>query len=147
MAFVQHVDTADSRAVFDSLSSVDQDDIYRRMATRRVLDHEATITHGRFLQFSAPTVIAKVFTQFPELFFDGRCWDESYSTIDYGRAAATDEAQEQIRRQYQSLLADAVWLADQDPNDLQRVSRARLLRAQLALELLSPVVRAEELAS
>jgi len=43
-----------------------------------------------------------------------------------------------VKRYYESLLADAVWLADQDATDLTEVNRARLLRAQLALDLLAP---------
>jgi len=43
------------------------------------------------------------------------------------------------------LLVDAVWLADQDPDDLAEAGRGRLLRGALALELLaSDRVRPEE---
>ena len=79
----------------------------------------------------------------PELFFDGRYWDVEYATLDYGRATATEAAQAQILRYYASLLTDAVWLAEQDPTDLAEASRARLLRAALALELLTANVARE----
>ena len=66
--------------------------------------------------------------------------DDAYATLDYGRPLATEAAQNQVVRYYQSLLADAVWLADQDASDLADAHRPRLLRAQLAMELLAPTV-------
>ena len=51
--------------------------------------------------------------------------------------ATTEEARLQLVRYYSSLLTDALWLGDHDPNELSEASRARLLRAALALELLA----------
>ena len=81
--------------------------------------------------------VAAFFEKHPELFFDGRHWDAPYSVLDYGDAAATEEARLQVVRYYSSLLTDALWLGEHDPNELSEASRARLLRAALALELLA----------
>jgi hypothetical protein len=90
------------------------------------------------LAYAPPRVVSDFFSNHPELFLDGKCWDDAFATLDYGRPLATQEAQTQVKRYYESLLADAVWLADQDATDLTDVNRARLLRAQLALDLLAP---------
>ena len=74
----------------------------------------------------------------PELFFDGKCWDDAYGTLDYGVASATQEAQARVLKHYEALIADTVWIADQDTVDASETERARLLRAQLAVDLLTP---------
>ena len=77
------------------------------------------------------------FEEHPELFLDGRYWDTEFASLDYSTSTATEEAREWIVRYYSSLLTDAVWLAEQELADLSIASRARLLRAAMALELLS----------
>jgi hypothetical protein len=57
--------------------------------------------------------------------------------LDYGHAAATEEARFSLARYYESLLEDVVWLAGKDTSDLASAPRARLLRAALALDLLT----------
>jgi Molecular chaperone, HSP90 family len=133
-----NVDATDAVALFNDLPTNDQDAIFQRMATRSAGNPQAVIAEARFLEYAPPRVIGDFFGAHPELFLDGRCWDDSYATLDYGRPLATQEAQSQIVRYYESLIADAVWLAGQDAGDLTGASRARLLRAQLAIELLSP---------
>ena len=73
-------------------------------------------------------MILDFFKANPELFFDGRCWEDAYSTLDYGHAFANQEAQRQVVQYYAALLADAVWMAEQDAGDLSQHSKARLLR-------------------
>ena len=51
---------------------------------------------------------------------------------------ATDEARARLLSHYGGLLADAVWLAQQAPVDLEAMSRERLMRASLAIALLAP---------
>jgi hypothetical protein len=134
----RNVDATDAASLFNDLPASDQDAIFQRMATRAVGNPQAIIAHGKFLEFAPPRVIRDFFSAHPELFLDGNCWDDSYATIDYGRPLATQEAQTQVVRYYESLLADAVWLAGQDASDFTGPSRGRLLRSQVALELLAP---------
>ena len=78
------------------------------------------------------------------LFFDGKVWDAEFRTLDYGNPTATQEARNQLTRYYSSLLTDAIWLAEHDPADLANSSRARLLRASVALDLLAESLPSEE---
>ena len=103
-----------------------------------------SIAEGRFLEFAPRKTLLKFFEKHAELFFDGKFWDTTYSGLDYGSALATEEARAQVVRYYSSLLTDAIWLAEQDTSELAAASRARLLRASLALELLAPTGQTEE---
>ncbi len=135
-----NVDTSDALALFGELPSPDQDSIFQKMAMRAAGNPQAIIAEGRFLEYAPLQVISDFISGHPEIFLDGRCWDDAYATLDYGRPAATQAAQAQVVRYYESLLADAVWLADQDASDLADAHRPRLMRAQLAIELLGPTV-------
>ena len=73
----------------------------------------------------------------PELFFDGRHWNEQYQTLDYHSPAITNEARRRTLEHFLSLLEDVVWLEELDPADAALYGRERLLRAALALELLA----------
>lgn len=107
------------------------------MAARAVRDPSA-LSEGHFLEFAPRKTLLNFFQRHPELFLDGKYWDEPYPSLDFGSASATEEARARIARHYLTLLTDAVWLADNDPTELADASRSRLLRASLALELLVP---------
>ena len=134
----QRLDPEDGRVLFEEFSPSEQDAILHKMATRQLANPQAAIAAGRFLEYAPRTSILKFFSRNPELFFDGHYWDECYSELDYGRPSATEEAKAQLVRYFEGLLADAIWLADQDVDDLAAADRARLLRATLSLELLAP---------
>ena len=136
------VDTDDRQTLFmEDLTTGQQDGIYRIMAARSVVNPSAAVLEGRFLEYAAPHVVLAFVEAHPELFLDGRCWEDSYSTLSYPTEAAGDEARHRVHRHYVTLLSDAVWLAEQEPDDLAATSRARLLRASLAVELLAPLER------
>jgi hypothetical protein len=131
----RNVQPDDSLTIFRELLTTEQEAILAKMATVAVGNPQQAINDGRFLQFAPKQTIMNVFERYPELFLDGRYWDTPYASIDY--ASQTEAAKAQIVRYYTGLLADAIWLAEQDPADLAELSRARLLRASLALDLLS----------
>jgi hypothetical protein len=108
------------------------------MATRSVPNPQQVISEGRFLEFAPPKVIVDFFVAHPDLFFDGHCWEDSYADLDYLNSAATEEARKRVVQYYEALLADAVWLSEQDAADLEVAPRERVLRATLAIELLAP---------
>ena len=137
-AISKRLDIAEASALFDEFSVSEREAILRKMATRPLADPQAAITAGRFLEYAPRTSILSFFSRHPELFFDDLYWDAPYSELDYGRPSVTDEAKSQLVRHYESLISDAIWLADQDVDDLAAVDRTRLLRASLALELLLP---------
>ena len=128
----------------EELTVAQQEAIYGAMAIRSVSRPDTAVTEGRFLEFAAPYVVLKFVEEHPELFFDGRCWDEPYSTLSYPTDTTTDEARERVRRRYVALLSDAVWLAEHEPDDLAVASRERLLRASLAVDLLAPVAEDDD---
>jgi len=141
-SLTRNVQADDSLTIFRNLLSTDQEAILARMATVAAGNPQQAINDGRFLQFAPRRAILAVFERYPELFLDGRYWDTPYATIDYG--SQTEAAKTQIVRYYVGLLNDAVWLAEQDPGDIAELSRARLLRASLALDLLATAQETED---
>jgi hypothetical protein len=128
----------DGSALYSELTPEEQEAISQKMAIKGVKNPQQRIAGGRFLEFAPRVTLLNFFERHPEFFFDGRYWNDEYETLDYGRVAATDEARSRLVRQYLNLLSDVVWLDEQDPSDLALLaSRARLLRAKLAIELLS----------
>ena len=134
----ERLDPEDGRVLFEEFSPSEQEAILQKMATRQLANPQTAIAAGRFLEYAPRTSVLKFFSRHPELFFDGQYWDEGYSELDYGRPSATEEAKAQLVRHFVGLLADAIWLAEQDVDDLAAADRARLLRASLSLELLAP---------
>lgn len=115
------------------------------MASRGVSTPQSAIDDGSFLEFATPRIVVEFVADHPEFFFDGNYWDMPYASIAYSHAAAKEEAQARTLAFYRALLSDVMWLAEADTSDLQRASRARLLRAALAMDLLAPTVGDEEL--
>lgn len=126
--------------LFAELGDQEKAVITRRMASRGVPDHKAVIAEGRFLEYAEPQSIRGFFNRHPELFFDGCYWDDAFKALDFGSAAVNAEARDRVRSRYDAYLVDAVWLADQAPNDLERVDRDALVRATCSLRLLRPDV-------
>lgn len=142
-SLTRNIASGDGRALFGELTMTEQEAIQTKMATRAVTNPQQVIDQGGFLEFAPRMTQFSFVRDHPELFFDGRYWDAKYETLDYGPAAATEEARARTLGQYLSLLSDAVWLAESDPGDLAAHSRARVLRASLALELLAPTAERE----
>lgn len=135
---VGRISLENARAFFDGLSPSRQESARVAMASRGVMNPHGAIDDGRFLQYCSPGIVSEFVISNPTMFFDGNYWDETYSTLDYGSSVATDEARTRLLRHYGGLLADAVWLAQQTPADLEDMSRERLMRAFLATALLAP---------
>ena len=137
-SIIGRISMEDVRASFDDLSPSRQESIRVNMASRGVTNPHGAIGDGRFLQYAAPSIISDFVLSNPAMFFDGTYWDEAYSTLDFGSSLATDEAKARILGHYGGLLADAVWLAQQAPSELEAMTREGLMRAFLATELLTP---------
>ncbi|MEY2563602.1 MAG: hypothetical protein QOH88_1795 [Verrucomicrobiota bacterium] len=131
------VDAETLRAFFDDIGPSHQDAVRITMASRGVANPQGSVEDGSFLQYATPRTISDFVLTHPEAFFDGQYWDDQYSTLDYGSAAATDEARKGVTSYYASLLADAVWLAQQGSSGLETATRERLMRASLATVLLA----------
>lgn len=137
-AWPSGIDATDANKLFNELLSSDREAIQHRMATRSVANPQQVISEGRFLEFAPSRVVVAFILAHPYLFFDGNCWEDSYADLDYMHPAATEEARRRVVQHYEALLADAVWLSEQDAAGLEVVPRERVLRASLAVELLAP---------
>nr|WP_315301344.1 ATP-binding protein [Raoultella terrigena] len=126
--------------LYKELSTFARDAIGRRMVARGVSLPQEAIASGAFLGYADPQTIRDFFVTHPELFLDGRYWDDPYTALDYGSPEISEEARRVIRERYDSYFADAVWLASQSPTDLERTGRDALIRASLSLKLLRPDV-------
>lgn len=140
----RHVDASDAKALFEELSSADRMAILSRLATAQGMDATRAIADGRFLEYAPRHTLLRFFERHPELFLDGRYWDVAYDSLDFGDPQITEEARQHVVRRFVSLLADATWLADTDPNEIAELGREQLLRAALALELLASDTVSEE---
>ena len=127
----------DSRSLFDEFTPTEQAAVHQRMASRTIKQPQAVIDEGRFLEYTPRRTLMSTIERHPELFFDGRHWNEQYQTLDYHSPAITDEARRRTLQHFLGLLEDVVWLEELDPTDAALYGRERLLRAALALELLA----------
>jgi hypothetical protein len=134
---VGRVDNEIVRSFFEELGPSHQEAIRIAMASRGLVSPQAAIEDGTYLQYSSPRTISDFVLNHPECFFDGKYWDNAFSSLDYGSAAATDEAKKRVTSYYAGLLADAVWLSQQGTSGLETASRERLMRASLATSLLT----------
>jgi hypothetical protein len=125
-------------ALHDALSASAREAIGRRMVARGVAAPRDAIASGAFLTYADPQTIRDFFAAHPELFLDGKYWDDLYVTLDYGSLDVSEEARRVVRARYDGYFADAVWLASQSPMDLERTGRDALIRASLSLKLLRP---------
>jgi hypothetical protein len=125
-------------ALHDALSASAREAIGRRMVARGVAAPRDAIASGAFLTYADPQTIRDFFSTHPELFLDGKYWDDLYVTLDYGSLDVSEEARRVVRARYDGYFADAVWLASQSPMDLERTGRDALIRASLSLKLLRP---------
>lgn len=124
--------------LYQELMEPEKTYIGRKMVARGVTAPREAITSGAFLAYSEPQTIRGFFYRHPELFLDGKYWDDAYAALDYGAADVTEEARALLKARYDGYLADAVWLAGQSPADLERNGRDALIRATLSLKLLLP---------
>jgi hypothetical protein len=125
-------------ALYQELTDSEKGFIGRKMVARGVTAPKDAIASGAFLAYAEPQTIRAFFARHPELFLDGKYWEDAHTSLDYGSAEVTAEARELLKARYDGYLADAVWLAGQSPADLDRTGRDALIRATLSLKLLQP---------
>jgi hypothetical protein len=130
--------SGEAESLYEELSDLEKAYIGRRMVARGVTAPRDAITSGTFLTYAEPETIRSFFLRHPELFLDGKYWEDAYTSLDYGSPDVTEEARKLVKARYDGYLADAVWLAGQSPADLDRTGRDALIRATLSLKLLEP---------
>jgi hypothetical protein len=134
------LDTADRAALFEQLSSHDQRSVLSAMLARGVNAPSEAVAMSGFLEFLPAAGLARFFDAHPDLFFDGKCWDELFETVPVP-PELTEERRAELIRRYGGMMADAIWLAECDPEALATSSRERLLRAGVAVGILVPTQR------
>jgi hypothetical protein len=121
---------------YGELSEEERDAVARRMANRGVPDRLQLISSNRFWEYADFESVRGLFRRRPEIFLDGRYWNDSYSSIDFGSASVTDQARKIVLSRYDAYLGDAIWLANQSPADVDRASRDAVIRATCSVRLL-----------
>ena len=137
-AVPERMNEGQGQIMFRELSEEEQVAITRAMAKREVQNHREAISSGRFIEYADPQTLRNFFNRHPELFFDGNYWDDSYVRLDFGNDTVNAEAKERVKFRYDQYFADAIWLSNQTPNDLERVDRDLLIRTTCSLRLLRP---------
>ncbi len=133
-----------ARQFYNRLTHAEKEAIQLQMATRGGADPKSAIRDGRYLLYASPKVIRDFVLLNPELYFDGKYWDDEYLKLDYESVDATNAAREKLRGRYAALLSDLAWLIQQTPDELADSSREWLMRAMLAIPLLEPTAVVQE---
>jgi hypothetical protein len=133
-----NIGAGEGESLYAELTEPEKAFVGRKMVARGVTAPRDAINAGLFLDYAEPQTIRAFFSRHPELFLDGKYWEDEYAKLDYGSPEVTEEARSLVRARYDGYLADAVWLAGQSPADLERTSRDALIRASLSLKLLLP---------
>jgi hypothetical protein len=128
--------------MFNELEIAEKESVARRMAHRGVLDLRVLIADGRFWEYAEPDSLRGLFNRHPELFLDGKFWNDAYTSLDFGSATVTEQARRSVQARYDAYLSDAVWLANQSPADIDRASRDAVIRATCSVRLLKSDVLA-----
>jgi hypothetical protein len=130
------VTPAEHEALFASMPPPHQDQVRRRVAMSGAANLHSVVQSGEFLTYADPAAIRAFVSQHPQLYFDGRFWDQPWKSLDFGDQAVNVAARAAVIDRYDSCLADAVWLLTQSVHDLERADRDALVRASLSLRLL-----------
>ena len=118
------------------LTDAEKNAVAQRMANRHVPNHNEAISDGRFWAYADFRSLRGLFSRHPELFLDGKYWEDPYETLDHGASEVTEDAKAGVLSRYDAYLGDAVWLANQTPADLDGTSRDTIIRAACSLRLL-----------
>lgn len=91
---------------------------------------------GEFLRFVEPSTIVRIFSQHPELFFDGGVWSVAYAAIPGGlQESVVRHVQREIKTQYLNCLEDCAAFLRYARPDGMVTQRARLSLNFLAQKL------------
>ncbi len=129
-------DGDNNQDLFQNLKEYEQLFIFRKIAQSRISNHPAAIKEGVFFRYLTPHMLIDVLDEHPEMFFDGKCWTETYSDIHSERDDVIQLQRSHIRRYYMSLMNDWAWLLERSTEEPESVDRPELIRASLAINLL-----------
>ena len=130
------IDSGQGSRLHAELTDAEKAAVAQRMAIRRVANHTEAVADGSFWGYADPSSLRGLVLRHPELFLDGKYWEDSYETLDYGESQATHHARADVLSKYDAYLGDAVWLASQAPADLEDAGRDTVIRAACSVRLL-----------
>ena len=122
--------------LYAELTDAEKGAVAQRMANRNVANPTEAISDGSFWAYADPRSLRGLFSRHPELFLDGKYWEDPHETLDYGAPHVTEDAKAAVLSRYDAYLGDAVWLANQTPADLEGTNRDTVIRAACSLRLL-----------
>ena len=122
--------------LYAELTDAEKGAVAQRMANRNVANHTDAVSDGSFWIYAEPRSLRGLFSRHPEIFLDGKYWEDPYETLDYGASHVTQDAKASVLSRYDAYFGDAVWLANQTPADLEGTSRDTVIRAACSLRLL-----------
>jgi len=134
----RNVEAIEYETLFERLPERVREAVRRKVASSGATSLQSVILNGEFLTYAEPNGIREFVCANPEIFFDGKFWDQPYRNLDYGSDSVNEEARGRVVERYGNYLADAAWLASQSPRDLDRSERDELIRATLSLRLIRP---------
>jgi hypothetical protein len=127
-----------AQRLFDEMSDHHRELIRRKVAASGASAVQTVVANGEFLVYADADGVRCFVGAHPELFFDGRFWEQPHATLDYGSDKVNVEARRRVLERFDNYLADAAWLTSQSPRDLDRNDRDAVIRATLSLRLLRP---------
>jgi hypothetical protein len=138
VSIATHVRSKELAELFGELDQDERDIIRRRAAEIGVSDTVDFVDNGEFLAYADYETVRFFVGRHPELYFDGKYWNRPYAGINLGSNRVDNAARQALSEQFDSYLADALWLASKAPLDLARQDHNALKRAALSLRLLQP---------
>ena len=118
----------DYRNMFQSLNPIFQASITQK-ARRQAISEETLIKTGKFLRLLDPEMLNTILEREPQYFFDNKCWNESYESIN-GQDPELDEVERLGKKtRYLGMLNDLASIFDitdiiQERDFLVRVNTA-----------------------
>ena len=94
--------------LYAELTDAEKNAVAQRMANRHVPNHNEAISDGRFWAYADFRSLRGLFSRHPELFLDGKYWEDPYETLDYGASEVTEDAKAGVLSRYDAYLGDAV---------------------------------------
>jgi hypothetical protein len=124
--------------IFEELPAGERSRLRQKLASAGVADVTAGIRAGTYLSYAEPATMATILKGSPELFFDGRYWEDKYTTVDGGDEQLTSVMRERVVSTYAAYLDDLDWLLSLSQQMFDQADRDRLVRVAQSLRLLRP---------
>jgi hypothetical protein len=124
--------------MFDELPAGERSRLRQKLASAGVPEISSGIRAGTYMSYAEPATMAAILKGSPHLFFDGRYWEDKYTTVDGGDDELTKVMRERVVSTYVAYLDDVDWLLSLSQQMFDQADRDRLVRVAQSLRLLRP---------